>query len=216
MAEQIRCPSNHEQSETQTLGFFRIEAMKSVEHFRHLSRRYANARIVNFDTNIQPGASTPHENSTPFKCVFDRIPEQIAQDATEEGCVTHDDCAGRTDANRQAALLRPVGTFLTQAIEERRKLDGREQNSALSSVQPHRIDEMVELLAQPVGRQFAEFEVLALPSRGIMPLKPSERAKNKLQRLSQVMSRHCKQHFAEFPSAAQVRLTPTADALSLI
>ena len=216
MAEQIRCPSNHEQSETQTVGFLRIQAMKRVEHFRQLIRRYPNACIVNFDTNIQPGASTPHENSTPFRCVFDRIPEQIAQDATEEGCVTHDDCAGRTDANRQATLLRPVGTFLTQAIEERRKLDGREQNSAVLSVQPHRIDEMVELLAQPPGRQLAELDVLALPPRGIMPLKPGERAKNKLQRLSQVMSRHCKQHFAEFPSAAQVRLTPATDALSLI
>jgi hypothetical protein len=112
--------------------------------------------------------------------------------------------------------LRPVATFLTQAIEERRKLDGREQNAALSLVQPHRIDEMVELLAQPPGRQLAELDVLALPPRGIMPLKPGERAKNKLQRLSQVMSRHCKQHFAEFPSAAQVRLTPATDALSLI
>jgi hypothetical protein len=36
MAEQIRCPSNHEQSETQTVGFLRIHAMKRVEHFRQL------------------------------------------------------------------------------------------------------------------------------------------------------------------------------------
>src|SRR3954454_24970033 len=102
---------------------------------------------------------------------------------------------------------------------------GDEKRRTLSTTEPAvcecpyrelRYEYPARCVAQPVGRQFAEFEVLALPSRGVMPLKPGERAKNKLQRLSEVMSRHCKQHFAEFPSAAQVRLTPTADAPSLI
>jgi len=68
-------------------------------------------------------------------------------------------------------------------------------------VQPHRIGEMIELLPQPTGRQLTELDVLLLPSHRTIPLKPGKRAQNDLQRLSQVMSRHCKQHFIELARA---------------
>ena len=67
--------------------------------------------------------------------------------------------------------------------------------------QPHRIGEMIELLPQPTGCQLTGLDVLLLPPRRTMPLKPGKRAENDLQRLSQVMSRHCKQHFIELARA---------------
>jgi hypothetical protein len=72
-------------------------------------------------------------------------------------------------------------------------------------VQPHSIGEMIKLLPQPTGRQLTDFDVSPLPR--MMPLKPGKRAENDLQRLSQVMSRHCKQDFIELARARQVLLT---------
>ena len=112
MAEQMRCPSNHEQSETQAIGFSRIQAVKRIEDFRQMIGRYANSGIMNFDAHIRPAVSTTHENSTALGRIFDRVLDEIVQDAMQEGCVAYNDCAGRTDANRQAPLSRQVGILL--------------------------------------------------------------------------------------------------------
>ena len=112
MAEQIRCPSNHEQSETQAIRFSRIQAVKRIEDFRQMIGPYANTGIMNFDAHVRPAASTSDKNSTALGRIFDRVPDEIVQDAMQEGCVAHNDCAGRTDANRQAPLSRQVGILL--------------------------------------------------------------------------------------------------------
>ena len=112
MAEQIRCPSNHEQSETQAIRFSRIQAVKRIEDFRQMIGPYANTGIMNFDAHVRPAASTSDKNSTALGRIFDRVPDEIVQDAMQEDCVAQNDCAGRTDANRQAPLSRQVGILL--------------------------------------------------------------------------------------------------------
>jgi hypothetical protein len=76
-------------------------------------------------------------------------------------------------------------------------------------VQPQCIDEMVELLGQTADRQLSAFDVFALGPQ-LLP-EPVKSAKNKLQRLPQIMSCHREQHRIEVARTLQVVLATWHD-----
>ena len=71
-------------------------------------------------------------------------------------------------------------------------------------MQPQSIDKMVELLSQTTGRQLAAFNVFLFAAPTVVPIEPGKGSVNELQRLSQVMSRHCEQYRIELARALQV------------
>ena len=84
MTEHLQSPSDDKEANSKSLSAPRVEALKRVKDPRQLLRRDTNAIVVDFDPHFGAAApATDKDAPTGFR-VFDRIGQQIADDALEQ------------------------------------------------------------------------------------------------------------------------------------
>jgi hypothetical protein len=112
MTEQLNGASNNEKSHAQPVGTHRVKAFERLEDARQPLRGDADTRVDDVDPQVATAAAASDQDAPPGFGVFDRIGQQISQDAGKEHGIAHHMSPCATHPNVDSPLSRGVLVFI--------------------------------------------------------------------------------------------------------
>jgi hypothetical protein len=126
MSEHFDGPSHDEKSDTKSITPRRIESRECLEDSRYFLLRDTDARVANVDAHVLARTAAADENPTVGLGIFDRVADQISEDAIEQHRIAHDGRASGTYTDVDPFLQRAFRIFMARLPKQRLERDGRE------------------------------------------------------------------------------------------